>query len=76
MPRLQYEQFIHAGGERIGSRTGLGAVASCVGPWSRLYAFNGLFADAGNIYSHVLFADVIFQSGLPGVALMSGFCIS
>ena len=37
------------------------------------YAFNGLFADAGNIYSHVLFADVIFELGLPGVALMSGF---
>jgi hypothetical protein len=37
------------------------------------YAFNGLFSDAGNIYSHVLFADVIFELGLPGVALMSGF---
>jgi hypothetical protein len=37
------------------------------------YAFNGLFADVGNIYSHVLFADIIFELGLPGVALMSGF---
>jgi hypothetical protein len=37
------------------------------------YAFNGLFADAGNIYSHVLFADVIFEMGLPGVAFMSWF---
>jgi hypothetical protein len=37
------------------------------------YAFNGLFADAGSIYSHVLFADVIFEMGLPGVAFMSWF---
>jgi hypothetical protein len=37
------------------------------------YAFNGLFADAGSIYSHVLFADVIFEMGLPGVAFMSCF---
>lgn len=42
-------------------------------PGLGLYAFNGLFADSGNIYSHVLFADMIFEEGLPGVALMSGF---
>jgi hypothetical protein len=40
------------------------------------FTLNGLFADAGNIYLHVLFADVIFELGLPGVSLMSGFCIS
>lgn len=37
------------------------------------YAYNGLFADSGNIYSHVLFADMIFEEGLPGLAFFVSF---
>jgi hypothetical protein len=37
------------------------------------YAFNGLFADSGNIYSHVLFADMIFEEGIPGTLLFTAF---
>jgi hypothetical protein len=37
------------------------------------YAFNGLFADTGNIYSHVLFADMIFEEGIPGLFLFGSF---
>jgi hypothetical protein len=37
------------------------------------YAFNGLFADAGSIYSHVLFADMLFEEGLPGLFLFVSF---
>jgi len=37
------------------------------------YAFNGLFPNNESSYSHVVFADVIFEMGLPGVVFMSWF---
>jgi hypothetical protein len=37
------------------------------------YAFNGLFADVGSIYSHVLVADAIFELGFVGAFLLFAF---
>lgn len=39
------------------------------------YAYNGLFSDGLNIYSHVLFADMLFEEGIPGLVLMATFLI-